>query len=135
MKLLLINATPLLAANPFVERFKEGGPVAMTLILICLILSLFFIVKGFLNSGNEVKVKKMIALTTDASLLGLVLGFFASIIGLITAFDSLEAIDGMANSGMFAGGLKVSLLTTVFGSLVFIIGRIGIFILRWRLKS
>ncbi|MFK2820903.1 MotA/TolQ/ExbB proton channel family protein [Flavobacteriaceae sp. LMIT009] len=130
MKRLLILKTQALLSNPFVDRFIEGGPFFMSIILLCLILIFYFIAKGFLSKDNVEKTKKNIALIADVSLLGLVIGFFSSIIGLITAFDSLEAINGMANSGVFAAGLKVSFLSTVFGTLVFIIGRIGILILR-----
>lgn len=134
MKHLFILKTQALLSNPFVDRFIEGGPFFMSIILLCLILTFYFIAKGFLSKDNVEKTKKNIALIADVSLLGLVIGFFSSIIGLITAFDSLEAINGMANSGVFAAGLKVSFLSTVFGTLVFIIGRIGILILRLRLK-
>ncbi|WP_299519002.1 MotA/TolQ/ExbB proton channel family protein [Winogradskyella sp.] len=124
-----------LLTNQFVDRFKEGGPFFMTLILICLLLSIFLLVKGFLSLKKDAhQAKKMISLTTDTSLLGLVIGFFASVIGLITAFDSVEAL-GDPNPAIFAGGLKVSLLTATFGLFTFIIARIGILILRWLMHT
>ena len=76
----------------------------------------------------------MIRLASDSSLLGLVLGFLGSIIGLIGAFDAIKAFDKMS-SAMIAGGLKVSFLTTLFGSFVFIMSRIGILILRSMIKE
>ncbi|SFZ94536.1 MotA/TolQ/ExbB proton channel family protein [Flaviramulus basaltis] len=125
----------LLISNPFVDRFNEGGPLFMSLILICLLLSLFFIIMGFINmKKNEQLSKKYIRLTTDSSLLGLVLGFLGSVIGLITAFDSVEAM-GSPSPEIFAGGLKVSLLTATFGLFSFIIARLGILILRWLNKA
>ncbi|WP_417874678.1 MotA/TolQ/ExbB proton channel family protein [Xanthomarina gelatinilytica] len=129
MKLYVLFPTTMIALNPLADRFSEGGTF-MFLILICLLLSLFFIVKGFSSIKSDIKKsKKMIQLTVDISLLGLVLGFFASILGLITAFDSIEAM-GNADPSIFAGGLKVSLLTATFGLFTFIIARIGIVILR-----
>ncbi|WNH10899.1 MotA/TolQ/ExbB proton channel family protein [Thalassobellus suaedae] len=120
----------LVASNPFVDRFNEGGPFFMSLILICFLLSLFFLVRGFISIKKNSEIsKKMIQLTTDSSLLGLTIGFLGSVIGLITAFDSVEAM-GNANPAVFAGGLKVSLLTAVFGLFTFVIARIGILILR-----
>jgi biopolymer transport protein ExbB/TolQ len=87
-------------------------------------------VKGFLSlKSNMPTSKHMLKLAVDTSLLGLVIGFFASVIGLITAFDSIEAM-GNADPSIFAGGLKVSLLTATFGLFTFIIARIGIVILR-----
>jgi biopolymer transport protein ExbB/TolQ len=76
----------------------------------------------------------MLRLATDSSLLGLVIGFFASIIGLIVAFDSVEAM-GDPNPAIFAGGIKVSLLTATFGLLTFVLVRFGILILRWMLST
>ena len=110
--------------------FTDGGTGMMSLILICLIASLIFIVKGFLSAKtNSSTSKKMLGLATDSSLLGLVIGFFASILGLISAFDTVEAM-GNPDPALFASGLKVSLVTAVFGLLTFIIARIGILILR-----
>lgn len=130
MKLLLINSAVLFLANPFVQRFEEGGPVMMSMILICFLLALFFVIRSFITLKKAPEIsKKMRALATDASLLGLVIGFFGSILGMITAFDSIEAFDKV-NSGLLAGGLKVSFLTAVFGTITFIIIRIGILILK-----
>lgn len=124
-----------LISNPFVDRFIEGGPFFMSLILISLLLSLVFLIRGFTYVNKNPKIsKKMLRLVNDTSLLGLVLGFLGSIIGLIGAFDAIEGLDKI-NSAMLAGGLKISFLTTVFGSLVFIISRIGILVLRSMIKE
>lgn len=131
MYLLISSLTKLLlVSNPFVDRFHEGGPFFMSLILISFLLSLFFLALGFINlKKNVLKSKKMLSLIVDSSLLGLVLGFLGSVIGLITAFDSVEAM-GNPDPAIFAGGLKVSLLTATFGLFTFVISRIGILILR-----
>ena len=131
----LVISNLLIIPIQFADRFNEGGPFFMTLILICLLLSIFFLIKGFLSmKKNKVKSNKMLKLTVDSSLLGLVLGFFGSVIGLITAFDSIEAM-GNPNPAVFAGGIKVSLLTATFGLFAFVIARIGILILRWCLNA
>ena len=110
--------------------FMDGGPLMMSLILITLVLSLIFLAIGFINlKKNPVKSKKMLSLVGHSSLLGLVLGFFGSILGMISAFDTIESM-GDISSGMLAAGLKIALLTTLFGSFVFIVSRIGMIILR-----
>ena len=132
--MLVLNFKPLVSTQ-FVDRFNEGGPFFMSLILICLLLSIFFIIKGFMASkSNPVASEKFLKLTGDSSLLGLVLGFLGSVIGLITAFDSVEAM-GDPNPSIFAGGLKVSLLTATFGLFSFVVARAGILILRWVLRG
>lgn len=131
----LVFSNVLTISNPFVDRFNEGGPFFMSLILICLLLSVFLLIKGFINlKKDRIKVEKNIKLAVDTSLLGLVLGFLGSVIGLITAFDSVEAM-GNPDPAIFAGGLKVSLLTATFGLFSFVIARIGILILRWLLHD
>jgi len=42
---------------------------------------------------------------------------------------------GSPDPAIFAGGLKVSLLTATFGLFSFVIARIGILILRWLNKA
>ena len=107
----------------------------MSLILISFLLSIGFLIKGFISlKKNDLISEKMIKMTVDSSLLGLVLGFLGSVIGLITAFDSLEAM-GDVDPSIFAGGLKVSLLTATFWLFTFVISRIGILILRGLQKS
>jgi biopolymer transport protein ExbB len=48
------------------------------------------------------------------------LGFMGTVIGLIQAFDKIEAV-GDISPAVVAGGIKVALLTTVFGLIVAII--------------
>lgn len=125
----------LVLPNPLVDRFNEGGPLFMSLILICLLLSVFLLTKGFINlKKNRTITEKMLKLTVDSSLLGLVLGFLGSVIGLITAFDSVEAM-GSPDPSIFAGGLKISLLTATFGLFTFVLARVGILILRWCINA
>lgn len=131
MFLKIVFQNSFLMINPFVDRFNEGGPFVMTLILICLILSVVFMIIGFRNLKEDpARSKKMTRLIADVSLLGLVLGFFGSILGMIEAFDAIEGFNDSVNSTVIAGGLKVSFLTILFGCFVFIISRIGILILK-----
>jgi len=48
------------------------------------------------------------------------LGFMGTVIGMITAFDKIEEV-GDINPSIVAGGIKVALLTTVFGLITAII--------------
>jgi hypothetical protein len=122
--------TILLFSNPFVDRFMEGGPLFMSLILICFLLSFFFLAMAFLSLKKDLnKSIKMTKLASEISVLGLVIGFLGSIIGLIGAFDSIESF-GKVSAEVLAAGLKVSLLTLVFGSITFILPRIGIILLK-----
>ena len=116
------------------NRFLEGGALFMSLILICLLLSIFFTVKSVFNIKTNIEVsKKMLKLISVSGSLGLALGVMGAFIGLITAFDVLEASGG-AEPAIIAGGLKVALLSPLFGLFTYSVSRLSILILRIILK-
>ena len=112
------------------NRFMEGGALFMSLILVCLLTSIFFTVKSLFNLKKNIEIsKKMLKHISDSGTLGLALGVMGSFIGLITAFDALEAT-GAAEPSILAGGLKVALLSTLFGLFTYSISKLSILILR-----
>ena len=117
------------------NRFLEGGALFMSLILICLLLSIYFMARGFLSvKTNPVLSKKMLPLINDSGILGLGLGFFSAFLGLITGFDAIEA-SGNAEPAILAGGIKVALLSPLFGLFTFIVSRVGMLLLRLLQKN
>ncbi len=131
LKILRIMAiiTGLIGTTLF-NRFLEGGALFMSLILICLLTSVFFTVKSLMNLKKNVEIsKKMIKHINDSGSLGLGLGVMGSFIGLITAFDAIEATGG-AEPSILAGGLKVALLSTLFGLFTYSISKLSVLILR-----
>lgn len=112
-------------------RIHEGGPLAMSLILICFLLVLFLIVRAAMKLKSPTHIfQKSVTLINQLALLALVIGLFAQFIGLIQIFDAFEAL-GDINPTLFAGGLKVTLLAPIFGGFTFLIGRMASFILNW----
>jgi Biopolymer transport proteins len=166
------------------EKFIEGGPEFMGIVLLCLILGLAIVIERIiylnlattnskkllgnvedaLNSGGveaakevcrntsgpvasifyqgldrsdegmEMVEKSVVAygsvqmgkLEQGVSWISLfialapMLGFMGTVIGMIEAFDAIEAAGDISPS-LVAGGIKVALLTTVFGLIVAII--------------
>lgn len=130
LKILRLMAiiTGLIGTTLF-NRFLEGGALFMSLILICLLTSIFFTVKSLMNLKKNVEIsKKMIKHINDSGSLGLGLGVMGSFIGLITAFDAIEATGG-AEPSILAGGLKVALLSTLFGLFTYSISKLSVLIL------
>jgi hypothetical protein len=111
-------------------RFMEGGALFMSLILICLLISIYFIVKSILNIKTNPDVSvKMLKHINDSGILALTLGVLGAFLGLISAFDFIEAT-GQAAPHIIAGGLKVALLSPLFGLFAFAISRLAILCLR-----
>ena len=112
------------------DRFLEGGALFMSLILICLLMSIFFTVKSILKIKTDKEVsKKILKHISDSGTLGLALGVMGAFLGLISAFDVLKA-SGAAEPAIIAGGLKVALLSPLFGLLTFSVSKLAILILR-----
>ena len=112
------------------DRFLEGGALFMSLILICLLMSTFFTVKSILKIKTDKEVsKKILKHISDSGTLGLALGVMGAFLGLISAFDVLEA-SGAAEPAIIAGGLKVALLSPLFGLFTFSVSKLAILILR-----
>ena len=131
LKILRIMAITLgLIGTTLLNRFLEGGAFFMSLILICLLTSIFFTTKSVFNLKTNLEVsKKMLLHIGDSGTLGLALGVMGSFIGLITAFDAIEATGG-AEPSIVAGGLKVALLSTLFGLFTYSTSKLSILILR-----
>jgi len=131
LKILRIMAiiTGLIGTTLF-NRFMEGGALFMSFVLICLIISFYFTVKSIFNIKSNIEIsRKMLKHIKDSGSLWLALGVMGSFIGLITAFDVLEAT-GEANPSVIAGGLKVALLSTLFGLFTYSVSKFSILILR-----
>ena len=72
----------------------------------------------------------MIRVASESSVIALVSGILASILGVIQLFDVIESLGDVAPD-IFGAGIKVSLLTATFGLFSFVIARIGILAFKW----
>ena len=123
--LLALQTFKPLIGNPFLARLDEGGPLFMYTTLTLLIVIIALLIRGFVKPTTR---DKTITLVSSISLFVLVWGFLGQMIGLITAFDAIQAM-GDVSPSILAGGLKVAILSPLFGMIVFLIARIGIIIL------
>ena len=112
--------------NAIYVKLIEGGPFFMFPILFLLILILVLIVKGFIDKNRN--NSKIISLISSVGLFTLVWGILGQTFGLIQAFDAIQEARDISLE-ILSGGLKVSLLTTVFGLFTFLVARLGIIIL------
>ena len=123
--LLALQTFKPLIGNPFLARLDEGGPFFMYTTLFILIVIIALLIRGFVKPTTR---DKTVTVVSSISLFVLVWGFLGQMIGLITAFDAIQAM-GDVSPSILAGGLKVAILSPLFGMIVFLIARIGIIIL------
>ena len=113
-------------------KFIEGSADFMSLVAIALVLGLAFCIERIIYlSLAEVNTKKLLAaieaaLEKGCSWITLFiamapsLGFLGTVIGMVMAFDKIQAA-GDISPTVVAGGMKVALITTIFGLVVALI--------------
>ena len=122
-----------------IDLFFQGGVLFMSILTILLILA---VVVTFVNgrsvfgddqeslSDKRAKLSYIRAIGT----LAIIVGVFGQLLGLISAFDTIELAGGVSTP-MLMGGLKVSMISTLYGFLIFIIANIIWLVLSFKLRS
>jgi biopolymer transport protein ExbB/TolQ len=110
---------------------QEGGPLFMYTLLLLLFVNIALFIQGLIKIEKQEQNKELLS---SIGLFALVFGFLGQIIGLIGAFDTIESI-GNVSPNIISSGLKISFLTTGFGSLVFLVARFGIIVFTFMKKS
>lgn len=105
-----------------INLLQDGGAIFMYPLLFMLIICIALIVKAFLKSAEN---EKVVLLIKHISLFALVFGFFGFMMGMIEAFDAVSSATSV-HPAVLAGGLKIGLLSPVFGMFVFLITRLGL---------
>jgi len=101
-----------------IELHIEGGILFMS------VLTLLFV--GVLATGIvglSKRKKQMICVSSELAILALVWGILGQLIGLFGAFQGIEMM-GSVSQAMLAGGLKVSSYTTIYGLIIFVVGKL-----------
>lgn len=106
-------------------KLNEGGPFFTYPILILLFIIIGIFIYDVIKKSDYAKT---ISLISHLGWFAVAWGFWGRTIGLIDAFDSVEAY-GEITIGALASGLKIALLNPVFGIFVFLVARAGIIVL------
>ncbi len=100
--------------------FMMGGPLFMGILSLMLIGVIISVVR-YLKA--EEKTKNKLDLIKSFGLLAMVTGILGQLIGL---FDALKAIEmaGQIAPGILAAGVKISMITTLYGLTIYVISLI-----------
>lgn len=113
--------------------FYEGGPLFMGILTLVLLAVIIISILEFRNLNNQSgnynggRIKSF-------GLLALIIGIFGQLIGLYAGFETIEA-SGDVSQSMLAGGIKVSMITTMYGMFIFLCSLVVKMILDWRSKT
>jgi len=107
------------------DLFYQGGPLFMgiltILLFIVVLLSVYFL---YLIIRKEYKsldltIKKLNFIKTTG-IYALVTGILGQLIGLYSAFTQIEAARDISPA-ILVGGLRISMITTIYGMIIFLI--------------
>lgn len=119
-----------------IDLYYQGGPLFMGILSLVLLALLAISIYSFIKINpkkheDEPLFLQYLQLIKQIGLFGLVFGILGQLIGLYQAFDSIQAA-GMVSPALLAGGLKVSMITTLYGFIIYIISMIIWFIFKVR---
>jgi hypothetical protein len=105
------------------ELHFTGGILFMSILSIAFITMIALNVIGFMRKGNAEISMKFAKVAKEVGVFALAWGVLGQVIGLLGAFQAIEAM-GEVSQAILAGGLRVSSYTTIYGLIIFIISRI-----------
>lgn len=105
--------------------FRMGGPLFMGILTgiltIVLVMAVFYLVMVLRKDYKDLEeTRKRLSYIKSIGLFGLVTGILGQMIGLYSAFSAIEkAMD--VSPAIMAGGLKVSMITPMYGVVIFLL--------------
>lgn len=105
--------------------FYSGGPLIMGAITVILIVMIAWAIYHFLPvlTNKETDLAKALSrlkYIKTIGIFGMVSGILGQLIGLYQVFGVLEAVGDLSQS-IISGGLKVSLIPSIYGLLIFLL--------------
>lgn len=107
------------------DLFYMGGPLFMGILTILFVLMLAYSaisIISIINKGGDdsLNVRSRLAHIKSIGLFSLITGILGQLIGLYAAFAAIEKVMDISPA-ILAGGLKVSMITTMYGMLIYLI--------------
>ncbi len=99
------------------ELFKMGGPLFMGILTLQLIGVAFFAIRYYFRDSPT---KRDLDLIKSMGVFAMVTGIFGQLLGLFSAFNAIEAV-GAVSPSILAAGIKVSMISTIYGVIIFLI--------------
>ncbi len=115
------------------DLFYMGGTLFMSILTILFVLMLtysVFSLISILNNKNEevLKIRSRLSHIKSIGLFSVVTGILGQLIGLYTAFSAIEKAADISPALIY-GGIKISMITTLYGIIIYLISILIWFVL------
>jgi hypothetical protein len=106
------------------DLYFKGGVLFMTLLtailVVMLVLSIMLVQSIFIGKiQNSYKILKQIKLIRSLGTLALMMGLLGQLVGLFSAFSAIKIGQVEATPSLFFEGFKVSMISSIYGILIF----------------
>lgn len=107
------------------DLFFKGGPLFMSILTLLLIILCAWIIYHLfvyfkIKQLNTDKCLRLIKYGKSIGLFALITGIFAQLIGFYQAFSAIEKANDISPA-MVYGGIKISMITTLYGILIYLL--------------
>ncbi len=115
------------------DLFYMGGTLFMSILTILLVLmvtySLFNLIAILKNNDEErIRIRSRLPHIKSIGLFSIITGILGQLIGLYTAFSVIEKAADISPA-MIYGGIKISMITTLYGIIIYLISILIWFVL------
>jgi hypothetical protein len=103
-----------------IDLFYKGGPLFMGILTIIFLIMLSLSAALFFRGASVGGKVDLISsdLIKQIGLFALIFGIFGQLLGLYQAFNAIQQM-GTVSPALLAGGLQVSMITTIYGVIIF----------------
>lgn len=112
------------------KLFYEGGPLFMGILTVILIIILIIIGQSIRSiHRNQFKLDTLTTLGS-IGLIAFIVGLLGQLVGLYAGFGMAEHMENMSPP-IILGGIKISMITSMYGLIIWLISRLAILVLGW----
>jgi hypothetical protein len=113
------------------DIYRAGGTQFMHPLTLILLVNLGLIIFALITKFQKKTIKgNILEMIRQLGGLALAWGVFSTVVGLFFAFDALEGMKETLPLAVIMGGLKVALITIIYGLIIFIFSLISFIGLR-----
>jgi len=109
----------------------------LSFLLLIILAASIYMLYSVLNPSlhNAVKKQQGLKLIKSLALLALVIGLLGQLIGLFSAFRAVKMGEVESSSSLFLEGFKISMISSVYGLLIFSVSLLTYWLLKRQISS
>ncbi len=125
----------IMLASSLIDLHFEGGPVFMFPLLLMLITNIGLVIYSILGLKKKTLMPKYVEAIKQIGAMASVFGALSTLIGLMQAFNWLENSKEGASFQVIMGGMKVAIITAMYGLFIFFVSMLAYIILKLMSKN